>query len=128
MERTVTSRKAKKIEKIIIAIIYIIVIVVAIYFILATFFPNYILSSSNTYQIKASDSKIFNTLSSFYIDNSGVLGDKQIVNDTTLRPITLSNKFNFVFRPTKNLPNDTNATFYVDLVLNQSNPGSCLCE
>ena len=42
----VNSRKAKKIEKIILIIIYIVVILIGIYFILASFFPTYLPFSS----------------------------------------------------------------------------------
>jgi len=119
----VSSRKAKKIEKIILIIIYIVVILIGIYFILASFFPQYLPFSSNTYQIKASDSKIF-TLSSFYIDDPSVLGDKvQTSSGVVVRPIISSRKFNFIFKPKENIPKGRNATFTVNLVLNQSNPG-----
>jgi hypothetical protein len=119
----VNSRKAKKIEKIILVIIYIVVILIAIYFILASFFPSYLPFSTNTYTIKASDSKIF-SLSSFYIDDPSVLGDVQKMPDgTQVRPIVSSKKFNFIFKPKKNIPQGQNATFTLNLVLNQSNPG-----
>lgn len=123
VEKFVVSRQARKIEKIIIAIIYIAVILVAIYFIFATFFPEYI-PGANTYEIRASDSKLFNNINSFYIDDQSVLGDKKVVNDMTVRPITSSKKFNFVFEPKQNIPSDKTAEFELNLVLNKEKPGN----
>lgn len=123
IERIVVSRRAKKIEKVIIAIIYIAVLAVALYFILATFFPEYLPFSGNVYEIKASDSRIFNTLSSFYIDDQSALGDKKIVNSMSVLPIINTKKFNFVFAPKENIPSNKKSMFYMDLVLNQAVPG-----
>ncbi|VVB77910.1 Uncharacterised protein [uncultured archaeon] len=119
---TIASRKVKRIEKIIIVIVYIVVLGIAAYFLLASFFPNALPFSKNLYEIKAGDSKLFNNLNSFYIDDPSVLGDTKVVNSITVRPITSSKKFNFVFAPKENIPSGKNATFYVDMVLNQSTP------
>jgi len=123
-ERAIHSRPARRIEKWIIVAVYVIVILAAIYFILATFFPGKMPFSKNVYEIKASDSKIFTALDSFYIDDQSVLGDKVQIDNMTVRPIISSKKFNFVFAPKENIPEGENATFQLNLVLNSTNSSS----
>ena len=122
-ERVVTSRKAKKIEKIIIGVIYVVVILIGIYFLLATFYPDAV-PGANEYTISASDSNLFNNLESFRIDDPSVLGEKKEVNGMIVRPIISSRKFNFVFFPKENIPAGKNLNFELKLVLNESNPGN----
>ena len=121
-ERVVTSRKARKIEKIIIAAIYVVVILIGIYFLLATFYPDAV-PGANEYTISASDSNLFNGLESFRIDDPSVLGEKKEVNGMIVRPIISSKKFNFVFSPKENIPEGKKLNFELKLVLNESNPG-----
>jgi len=109
----------RAIEKTIIIVIYVVVLGIAAYFILASLFPEKVPFSTNTYTIKASDSKIFDKLSSFYIEDSSVLGDKITINDKIVRPITSAKKFNIVFLPKVNIKENTNATIELNLIFKE---------
>jgi len=109
----------RAIEKTIIIIIYVVVLGIAAYFILASLFPEKLPFSTNTYTIKASDSKIFDKLSSFYIEDNSVLGDKITINDKIVRPITSAKKFNIVFLPKVNIKENTNATIELNLIFGE---------
>src|SRR3989344_4240803 len=109
----------RAIEKTIIIVIYVIVLGIAAYFIVASLFPEKVPFSTNTYTIKASDSKIFDKLSSFYIEDNSVLGDKITINDKIVRPITSAKKFNIVFLPKVNIPTNTNATIELNLIFDE---------
>ena len=109
----------RAIEKTIIIVIYVVVLGIAAYFILASLFPDKLPFSTNTYTIKASDSKIFDKLSSFYIEDNSVLGDKITINDKIVRPITSAKKFNIVFLPKVNIPTNTNATIELNLIFDE---------
>jgi len=109
----------RAIEKTIIIIIYVVVLGIAAYFIVASLFPEKVPFSTNTYTIKASDSKIFDKLSSFYIEDNSVLGDKITINDKIVRPITSAKKFNIVFLPKVNIPTNTNATIELNLIFDE---------
>src|SRR3989344_5701287 len=109
----------RAIEKTIIIIIYVVVLGIAAYFILASLFPEKLPFSTNTYTIKASDSKIFDKLSSFYIEDNSVLGDKITINDKIVRPITSAKKFNVVFLPKVNIKENTNATIELNLIFDK---------
>src|SRR3989344_7691787 len=58
-------------------------------------------------------------LSSFYIEDSSVLGDKITINDKIVRPITSAKKFNIVFLPKVNIKENTNATIELNFMFKE---------
>ena len=109
----------RAIEKTIIIVIYVVVLGLAAYFIVASLFPEKLPFSTNTYTIKASDSKIFDKLSSFYIEDNSVLGNKITINDKIVRPIASAKKFNIVFLPKVNIKENTNATIELNFMFKE---------
>jgi len=114
------SRRTRIIETGIIALIFIVTLGAIAYISLASLYPNLLPFGTTGYTIAAEDSKILQ-VSEFYIDDTSVLGDKQTYQGQTIRPITSSKKFNFVFKPAKTI-DKTNGTLQLNLVmLNNSN-------
>ena len=116
VEETLELKRGPRWEKILIVAIYAIVLLAIIYFVMASFFPNYLPFSDNIYTINAWDGGIFDSLKSFYIDGN-VLGDKVDLNGTIVRPIISAAPFNLVFVPKTNIQNK-NATLTLNLMLN----------
>lgn len=115
-EKTKTkTRKVSKFEIFLITMIYIGVILAIIYFIMASYFPNYLPFRQTSFAIKADDSLVFDKLSSFYIDDNSVLGEKTIINNITYRPIVATKKFNLVFKPKENIK-ETKANLEINLL------------
>jgi len=111
---TLELKRGPRWEKILIACIYGIVGIVILYFVLASFFPQ--VFHANSYTIDAKDSTFLDSLSSFYID-SGVLGDKEVINDKTVRMINSAKPFNLVFKP-KTKTTAQNGLLELDFILN----------
>ncbi|OGJ21552.1 hypothetical protein A3K73_09365 [Candidatus Pacearchaeota archaeon RBG_13_36_9] len=113
-------RKQKTIERAIIALIFILALGAIAYISLASLYPGWLPFGTTGYSIMAGDSKILQ-ISEFYIDDTSVLGDKQTYQAMTIRPITSSKKFNFIFKPARTIE-ATNGTLQLNLViLNNSN-------
>ncbi|MFA5856448.1 MAG: hypothetical protein WC867_03755, partial [Candidatus Pacearchaeota archaeon] len=121
-------RKASKIEKYIVVVLYFVVILVGLYFIFASFYPEYLPFATTAYFIMADDTLILNNLNSLYIDDTSVLGEKTTIQQTEIdgeseiiaRPIISPKKFNFVFLPKENIKPGKIATFEVNLILNET--------
>ncbi len=105
---------ASKISKVITTVIVIIILALLAYFILASLFPNKV--PSRIFIISAQDSQIFSTSGGFYIDDNGILGEKENYQETIIRPIISSRKFNLVFKPKQTIQ-PSNAALSLDLVI-----------
>jgi hypothetical protein len=121
-------RKASRIEKYIVVVLYFVVILVGLYFIFASFYPEYLPFATTSYFIMADDTLLLNNLNSLYIDDTSVMGEKTTLQETSIdgeseivvRPIISPKKFNFVFLPKENIKPGKIATFEVSLILNET--------
>ncbi|MFA5993194.1 MAG: hypothetical protein WC796_05805 [Candidatus Pacearchaeota archaeon] len=117
----VHPRKAKRVERGIIIAVYIVVLLIIAYFIMASFFPQYLPWDTNDYKISATDVNLFNSLKSFYIENPAVLGDEITVSNIQVKPIISTKKFNLIFVPKTTVAKGTNATLQLNLILSSTN-------
>jgi hypothetical protein len=116
--------KPTKPEHYFILVIYLLVFSVIAYFIVGNIWPEHTpLVNSGEYTIDAGSLMIFDKLSSFYIDNERVLGQKENVNGFEVRKFVSEEIFNLVFKPATPLVGDVNATLEIDLVTD-GNSGS----
>lgn len=116
--------KPTKPEHYFILMIYLLVFSVIAYFIVGNIWPEHTpLVNSGEYTINAGSLMIFDKLSSFYIDNDRVLGQKENVNGFEVRKFVSEEIFNLVFKPATPLVGDVNATLEIDL-MTDGNSGS----
>jgi hypothetical protein len=116
--------KPTKPEHYFILVIYLLVFSVIAYFIVGNIWPEHTpLVNSGEYTINAGSLMIFDKLSSFYIDNDRVLGQKENVNGFEVRKFVSEEIFNLVFKPATPLVGDVNATLEIDL-MTDGNSGS----
>lgn len=105
-------------------IIYVIVFLIAAYLVIGSFNPDAIPGSGGTYTISADDSFLTNSISSFTINPSSVLGDKTQINGETVRPITSQQTFNLVFKPKTIIPDNANGNLEINLMSDLNKGGS----
>lgn len=110
------SLKKVKPEQWFIFFIYIIVLGFLAYFAAGSLLPKSIVPIDNNFVISADSLQIFDKLSSFYIDNNAVLGNKETVDNQTVKEITSAQAFNLVLKPKTIIPDGTSATLNIDLV------------
>jgi len=115
-----TRSQGIRLGRIIVVVVYIIVLGMATYLIMVSLFPDKLPVNSATYTINAGDTQLFNPLSSFYIDNPSVFGDKVALSNNIVQPIISSKDFNIVFVPKTFIPQNTSATLLIHLLFSNS--------
>jgi len=98
--------------------VYLAVLIVALYLVVGNLNPSAVPGSSGTYIISADDSFLTNSLSSFYINPSSVLGEKQAIDDKTVRAITSQQSFNLVFKPKTIIDENATGTLEINFLSN----------
>lgn len=94
--------------------VYLIVFIVIAYLIISSLNPK----SSGTYEINADNNFLSNSISSFYINPSSVLGEKIQINGQDVRPITSQQTFGLVFKPKTIVSNNQTGTLEINFLTN----------
>lgn len=105
-----------KLEKIFIIVIYVLVIGIFLYFLLANLFPGDVPNLEDNFIISSDSSQIFSKLNSFYIDKESVLGEKEVINGITVRPVISAAPFNLILKPKTPIKENSSATLVINLL------------
>ncbi|MCH7850991.1 MAG: hypothetical protein IH845_05095 [Nanoarchaeota archaeon] len=107
--KTLTIKKALKVEHYVIFGVYAMVFLVAGYFLLINSNSNLLPESFSTYEISASDTLIGSNLRSLYLDDVDVMSGELDIGNGSARLIVSEKPFNFVFNPKRKVPENTTA-------------------
>ncbi|MEK6891183.1 MAG: hypothetical protein AABX03_03520, partial [Nanoarchaeota archaeon] len=99
-----------------IIVIYAIVFIVIAYLLIGNLSPNSVPGGNGEYIISADSSLLGDTLSSFYLNPSNVLGEKTSINGENYRLITSQQSFNLVFKPKTIISGNQTGTLEINLL------------
>ena len=101
-----------------IAVIYLTVIVIVGYLLIGSVFPNTPGISGGSFMIDAESSLLGDSLSSFYVNPSSVLGEKIVINGQSLRPIISQQSFGLVLKPKTVISGNSTGTLEINFLVN----------